>query len=241
MTSQVLQMRVDAYLQGIPLSEAIFKAADAESLQKYNEMANIKITALPKKTEGFGDILRAAASQLQDFQINQGKIKEIENILKNRLLKLIKNGDLMAFGFEMPRNIQDQPIKIPPDLFFGGEINWQKSELKSQNLEFSGIKIFKNSNPVIDLSPNNLKNTQKQIPDEAEKAKKPNFADLDPELHIGEKDAAKYLGISPRTLQGYRLNGGGPEYLKLKKAVRYKIRDLIEWTNANKKENTSQN
>ncbi len=236
MTSQVLQMRPDAYLQGIPLSKAPFKAADAESLNKYNEAVNTKISTPPNNIKGFGNILASTASQLQDLQRNQDKIKEIENILKNKLLKLIKNDDLMAFGFKMPRNIEDQPIKIPPDLFFCGEINWNKSVLKSQNLEFSGIRIFKNINSQNNLNSQILKNSQNK----PENAEKRHFADLDPELHIGEKEAAKYLGISHRTLQGYRLKGGGPEYLKLKKAVRYKIRDLIGWSDINKKENTSQ-
>jgi hypothetical protein len=239
--SEILQMQPDVYLQGIPLSEAIFKVADAESMQAYNETLKIQSRPLPENGGGFLDFLNVVGTELQGFQKWQDRRKEIEGIFKNRVLEFIKKGDLTAFAFKMPRDIQDMPIKIPPDLFFGGEINWNKSELKSQNLEFSGIRIFENSNPVIDLTPNNSKNPQKQIPDKSEKAKKPNFADLDPELHIGEKKAAEFLGISPRTLQGYRLNGGGPEYLKLKKAVRYKIRDLIEWTNANKKENTSQN
>lgn len=36
-----------------------------------------------------------------------------------------------------------------------------------------------------------------------------------------EKAAAAYLGLSVRTLQAWRLRGGGPEYVKLGAAVRY--------------------
>ncbi|MCG6941516.1 MAG: helix-turn-helix domain-containing protein [Thiohalocapsa sp.] len=36
-----------------------------------------------------------------------------------------------------------------------------------------------------------------------------------------EKEAAAYLKLSPRTLQAWRLRGGGPEYVKLGNAVRY--------------------
>ena len=36
-----------------------------------------------------------------------------------------------------------------------------------------------------------------------------------------EKEAAAYLNVSPRTLQAWRLRGGGPAYVKLGNAVRY--------------------
>jgi excisionase family DNA binding protein len=42
-----------------------------------------------------------------------------------------------------------------------------------------------------------------------------------------EKEAAVYLNVSPRTLQAWRLRGGGPEYVKLGNAVRYD-RDALD-------------
>ncbi|MGB5830960.1 MAG: helix-turn-helix domain-containing protein [Thiohalocapsa sp.] len=38
---------------------------------------------------------------------------------------------------------------------------------------------------------------------------------------LTEREAAALLNISHRTLQAWRLRGGGPEYVKLGNAVRY--------------------
>lgn len=39
--------------------------------------------------------------------------------------------------------------------------------------------------------------------------------------------AAEWLGLSPRTLEDWRLRGGGPLFCKLgRRAVRYRIEDL---------------
>lgn len=45
-----------------------------------------------------------------------------------------------------------------------------------------------------------------------------------------EKEAAAFLGFSPRALQNWRMRGGGPKYFKVStRAVRYRQRELVEW------------
>lgn len=47
---------------------------------------------------------------------------------------------------------------------------------------------------------------------------------------LDEEETAEYLGLSPRTLQGFRVRGGGPDYVKLgSRAVRYRLSDLEEY------------
>ncbi len=56
-------------------------------------------------------------------------------------------------------------------------------------------------------------------------------ADRPPRL-LCEKSAAKYLGISPRTLRNWRDEGEGPEFLQLEgkeKLTRYDIYELDKW------------
>jgi predicted DNA-binding transcriptional regulator AlpA len=58
---------------------------------------------------------------------------------------------------------------------------------------------------------------------------------------ISERDAAAYLNVSMRTLQGWRLKGGGPHYVKAgTKSIRYRRRDLAAWVNAQIRTNTSE-
>jgi predicted DNA-binding transcriptional regulator AlpA len=49
---------------------------------------------------------------------------------------------------------------------------------------------------------------------------------------LRERDAARFLSVATATLQDWRHHGRGPRYLKLGKAVRYKLGDLREWLDA---------
>lgn len=49
--------------------------------------------------------------------------------------------------------------------------------------------------------------------------------DLDAALN--ENVAAEFLGVSVRTLQAWRVRGGGPRYVKIGRAVRYQRRELV--------------
>lgn len=47
---------------------------------------------------------------------------------------------------------------------------------------------------------------------------------------IGEKEAAHFVCHAVGTLQGWRVKGGGPKFIKISaKSIRYRRRDLIEW------------
>ena len=52
--------------------------------------------------------------------------------------------------------------------------------------------------------------------------------------------AARHIGLSKSTLEKLRVFGGGPKYLKLGKAVRYRVEDLDAWLAARIISNTSQ-
>jgi len=56
---------------------------------------------------------------------------------------------------------------------------------------------------------------------------------------IGQQDAARLLSVSERTLEGWRHRGGGPPYVKLERAVRYRRCDLVAWIEAQTKASTS--
>jgi len=51
--------------------------------------------------------------------------------------------------------------------------------------------------------------------------------DLDAALN--ENQAAEFLGLSTRTLQAWRVRGGGPQYVKIGRSVRYQRRQLVEF------------
>lgn len=57
---------------------------------------------------------------------------------------------------------------------------------------------------------------------------------------LNENAVADLLGISTRTLQSWRVKGGGPAYTKLGRAVRYRRVDIDRWIDANVTSSTSE-
>jgi len=62
---------------------------------------------------------------------------------------------------------------------------------------------------------------------------KGNATDI-PKLRIKDPDAAKYTGLSEIYLRTLRMKGGGPDYLKVGRAVLYDVRDLDRWLESKK-------
>ena len=57
---------------------------------------------------------------------------------------------------------------------------------------------------------------------------------------LNEDAAAGVLNLSPRTLQKFRVTGGGPRFAKFGKAVRYRLSELNDWAAARVKNSTSE-
>lgn len=56
---------------------------------------------------------------------------------------------------------------------------------------------------------------------------------------LDEKAAAERLGLSPRTLQAWRVSGGGPVYRKIGRRVAYAVSDLVVFVDAGARRHTS--
>ena len=63
---------------------------------------------------------------------------------------------------------------------------------------------------------------------------------LDPEACCTEVQAAALLGLSPRTLQSWRVRGAGPAFVKIGRAVRYKRRALVKFQEENTVRSTTE-
>jgi predicted DNA-binding transcriptional regulator AlpA len=49
---------------------------------------------------------------------------------------------------------------------------------------------------------------------------------------LSEKLAARFLSVSQRTLQAWRVSGTGPLFIKMGRAIRYCQSDLVNWMNS---------
>ena len=54
----------------------------------------------------------------------------------------------------------------------------------------------------------------------------------DPDALLTEAQAAKFLNLSDRTLQAWRLRGGGPPFVRCGRCVRYRRQDLRAYVDA---------
>lgn len=63
-------------------------------------------------------------------------------------------------------------------------------------------------------------------------------ADLPPRL-LRTKEAARFLGLSVRTLEKHRTYGTGPTYRKIGGRVLYTVRDLEAWSAVGTRKSTS--
>lgn len=63
---------------------------------------------------------------------------------------------------------------------------------------------------------------------------------LDPDRMMNEQEAAGFLSISFRTLQAWRVRGGGPKFCRIGRAVRYRRGDLMDFADANSARSTAE-
>ncbi|QDG79371.1 helix-turn-helix domain-containing protein [Labrenzia sp. PHM005] len=57
---------------------------------------------------------------------------------------------------------------------------------------------------------------------------------------LNETEAAEYLGLSVRTLQAWRVQGGKIGFIRLGRSIRYRPQDLENWICSNRLTSTSQ-
>ncbi len=58
--------------------------------------------------------------------------------------------------------------------------------------------------------------------------------------YLTQEQAGAFLGLSPRTLERFRVSGRGPSYLKLGRRVAYSCEDLIAWAESRRRSSTSE-
>jgi predicted DNA-binding transcriptional regulator AlpA len=63
---------------------------------------------------------------------------------------------------------------------------------------------------------------------------------IDPDAAFNENQAAEFLGISVRTMQSWRVKGGGPRYCKIGRAVRYQRSELVSFQKAHTVSSTTE-
>ena len=63
---------------------------------------------------------------------------------------------------------------------------------------------------------------------------------INPDQLLTEKEVAGLICITQRALQNWRLRGGGPEFVKIGRSVRYQRSDVMQFINERKRKHTGQ-
>lgn len=61
----------------------------------------------------------------------------------------------------------------------------------------------------------------------------------DPDANLYPLEAAYISGQSPRTLEAWRLRGGGPPFIQIGRSIRYRRGDLLDWLAKRRRISTS--
>lgn len=62
----------------------------------------------------------------------------------------------------------------------------------------------------------------------------------DPDLLLSQQDVAPLLGLSTKTLEAWRVRGGGPKFVRVGRLIRYRRRDIQDWLQARTVSSTSE-
>lgn len=58
---------------------------------------------------------------------------------------------------------------------------------------------------------------------------------------LTEQQAATLMNVNPRTLQKWRVKGGGPLFVRIsRRCIRYRPKDITDWTQNRVKSSTSE-
>jgi excisionase family DNA binding protein len=57
---------------------------------------------------------------------------------------------------------------------------------------------------------------------------------------LTRQQAAEFLNVKKSTLEAWAVRGGGPVYVRMGRAVRYRPADLLAWTESRLTRNTSE-
>lgn len=58
------------------------------------------------------------------------------------------------------------------------------------------------------------------------------MTEIDREV-VDARDAARIVGLSRATLATLRSKGDGPPYIRINRAIRYRVKDLRDWRDSN--------
>ena len=130
-----------AWDSGITLERALFRHGETETVDAYRRIS--KHQPLLMMAGALNEQIEKRAFDSEKMRTAQKLNKDTIDLrlaLEAQVAARLTNGGLVGCGYALPRSPDDGPIEIPADVW-GGKINWQKSEVKGNGLEFAAVRV----------------------------------------------------------------------------------------------------
>ena len=130
---------LQAWGKGKSLEGALNKFTNKNILREYKSVpVPIYDAKLDSTVNDFSALIQNFLNPAQNY-LNLKGSSRIN--LNNNLFQKLSHGRLIALGYEEPRKSSDFPVVIPQNIWPPEKINWKKSLIKENNLEFSSVRI----------------------------------------------------------------------------------------------------
>jgi len=74
-------------------------------------------------------------------------LKAIREFIAPLYLGLLQAETLQGYGYALPRRVEDMPVLIPEDVWFG-EVDWESSTVTGGGLSFASVRVASSSETV---------------------------------------------------------------------------------------------
>ena len=136
--------------RGMHLWPALFKLAHPEIRKQYEEVetARLKFSDIKLgETDGindcndFGDRVDLFFNKMQPVMDGWSERDNALSAMQKNVGGYIQQGRILAFGFQVPRSVEDHPWPIPKELW-GHSVKWDSGRVSGQGLDFIEVRLM---------------------------------------------------------------------------------------------------
>ncbi|RKQ72503.1 hypothetical protein [Oceanibaculum indicum] len=137
--------RLELWRSGTPLITAIGRFADADLKEKALQSrsvppAKIEMPGLDEQPSSNLKSLMQLGLLFAPMVAYSANRKSIIVETQQRMIAKLWDGELVALGYTLPRQVEDAPVFLPHDAW-SGTIDWEKSEIRGAGLHFVSVRI----------------------------------------------------------------------------------------------------
>lgn len=130
--------------RGFSLAAALKRFGNSEAVTAYREVMaeTVESRLLPPFRPGAdvsAYVLELQAHWQPSLALNR-KRRERQDVLRRDLLAHLHCDRLIGYGYTLPRNAEDPPRRVPPDVWLG-RIDWDASAAQGHGLAFAAIRV----------------------------------------------------------------------------------------------------